>query len=253
MRLSLPAADIAAVSDGHGDSECFRSDRGARYACEAALSVLEEFAVDSSSARARLEYDEAGEVRLLEGKIVEKWLELVHRDLTLDPMPVCSASRETIAYGCTLIAVLRTEGFWLGIQIGDGSCVAVLENGEYRQPIPRDDERCVFNYVTSLCDAKAADEFRHFFCEAMPLALFLVTDGVDDSFDEYGLYYCCYTIACWMQNASSEETLKRVEDLLPTISRGGSRDDVSVAAIVRQGLKIAKPSDDFRKDVLCLC
>ena len=34
---------IIVISDGHGDKNCFRSDRGARYACETAINLCRQF------------------------------------------------------------------------------------------------------------------------------------------------------------------------------------------------------------------
>ena len=83
--------------------------------------------------------------------------------------------------------------YWFAFQIGDGKCVFLTQsNGkiECNKSIPWD-ERCFLNKTTSLCDSQAIDGFR--FCYQgdgnFPMAVFLGSDGLDDTYgDEEGLY-----------------------------------------------------------------
>ena len=112
-------------------------------------------------------------------------------------------------YGCTLIAALRTPSYWLAFQVGDGKCVAIntspydrsqqpddqwelahidvaQERGlRISQPIPWDD-RCFLNKTTSICDTDALSRFRCCYggIDTAPVAIFLGSDGIDDSFGE---------------------------------------------------------------------
>jgi hypothetical protein len=226
---------IAVVSDGHSDPSCFRSARGAKFACEAAIEVLKEFLGRSDGVFSKID-DTGKTLRRLEQSILTSWLERVRADVRTG-----SFAADAQAYGCTLIAVLCAKTYWLGLQIGDGRCVAIYENGLYSQPIPWDHERCVGNYTASMCDEAAIEEFRHYHGTEIPAALFAASDGLDTSFDEQGLYNCYYTIACWMRDMSPEESVKNVERLLPKISDRGSGDDMAISAIVRTERYISRP------------
>ena len=67
------------------------------------------------------------------------------------------------AYGCTLLAYLQTESYWLSFQIGDGKILFCNKNLSWSSPI-QEDCNCFLNYTTSLCDNYAIDEFRYAFC-----------------------------------------------------------------------------------------
>ena len=104
------------------------------------------------------------------------------------------------AYRTTLIAAVQAKNFWFGLHIGDGKCVTVNPAGEYTQPIPWD-EKCFLNQTTSLCDEQALHSFRYYFGKVdLPLAIFIATDGVDDTFgtDE----------ALWYRDNAARPTIK---------------------------------------------
>ena len=91
-------------------------------------------------------------------------------------------------YGCTLMVYVQTPDYWFAFHIGDGKMIAYkIVNGkvQWKEPVPWDD-RCFLNKTTSLCDSDALNEFR--FCYQgngeFPDAVFLGSDGLDDSFGE---------------------------------------------------------------------
>ena len=135
------------------------------------------------------------------------------------------------AYGTTMIAVTMTHDFWFGIHIGDGKCIAVNSNGEFKQPVPWD-ERCFLNSTTSICDSDAIDEFRHFYSEKLPSALFVGSDGIDDCFSNNQQLNNLYkTVLYSFATTDFNEALDGLSEYLPRLSAKGSGDDVSVAAI----------------------
>lgn len=139
-------------------------------------------------------------------------------------------------YGCTLMAYVQTPEYWFAFHIGDGKCVFMnVNNGqlECSQPIPWDDA-CFLNKTTSLCDSQALSEFRYCYQGDghFPLAVFLGSDGMDDSYGD-GENLNNFYIKLYKQIIKSGEmeaynVLKRD---LPQISAKGSRDDMSVASI----------------------
>jgi hypothetical protein len=167
------------------------------------------------------------------------------------------------AYGTTLIACAATEDYWFGIHIGDGKLSALYPDGSFDQPVPWD-ERCFLNETTSICDEDAAEGARFYYrtragvyaCgnltdpkaietglsgKEMPVAIFLNSDGVDDSYpagdnDKHlaGLYR---TIAFnfiddMKAGGGFEKAAEELNAYLGKFSERGSGDDISIAGIV---------------------
>jgi len=139
-------------------------------------------------------------------------------------------------YGCTLMAYVQTNDFWFAFHIGDGKFVAFdNDNGTLAcsQPIPWD-ERCFLNKTTSMCDSNAIERFRYCYQGDghFPLAVFLGSDGLDDSYgDGEHLYNFYIEVFKLLIRKGYEKTMKTLQHDLPEISKVGSKDDMSVAAI----------------------
>lgn len=245
---------IVAVSDGHGDKNCFRSALGARFACEVAVSECRRFRQSTGHIEQIDECDFESLVESLESDIADRWREKALTDAEHHPFSedeLSGASEQAWesykngshlekAYGCTLIIAMITESYWLAIQIGDGKCVAAYHDGAFVEPIPVD-ENCLGNRSTSLCNSNAKDSFRHYCGSVRPLAVFVSSDGIEESFDRAGLYNCLYTIAYWLVYDGTEIAKAKLDDLLPQISEGGSGDDVSLAVAVTLEDPVIKP------------
>ena len=125
---------------------------------------------------------------------------------------------------------MTNEG-WFGIHIGDGKCVELLENGTLCEPIPWD-EACEQNITTSICDSDAIEEFRYITQKDFPAALFIGSDGIDDSYSsEMELHELYRNIFIVFADHGAEVGRNEVRDYLPKITRQGSSDDVSIAGI----------------------
>lgn len=100
-----------------------------------------------------------------------------------------------------------------------------------------DDERCFLNMTTSLCDLNAATEFR--FCggnkDTIPVAIFLGSDGIDNSWGTDEALHNFY-IEVLKHCTSAENVTHDLAEALPQLSQAGSHDDMSVAAIVDKDL-----------------
>lgn len=149
-------------------------------------------------------------------------------------------------YGCTLIAVVCTRKYWFAFHIGDGKCVSFSKEGNWMEPILWDDN-CFLNKTTSLCDLDAIDEFRYCYGgkDSIPIAVFLGSDGIDDSFGEIenlvNFYIQLAKVIC-IGRSGGELAKKNLKDDLPKLSKIGSKDDMSVAAVYDAVLlKKAKP------------
>ena len=210
----------------------------------AALEVLLDFLAENLTAPA----DTEGTLRRLEGGILRRWKQMVEGELSREPFAPGELSRVSEryrlryaagtdgvkAYGSTLLAACGRGNYWFGIQIGDGSCVAVDDSGGAWTPIPGD-ARCEMNRTTSLCDADALSEFRHCWISAQPAAVFLGTDGIDNSYsgtEELLRLYLAMALV-WAEQGP-ETGLAEIRDFLPKITSQGSGDDVSLACALRR-------------------
>lgn len=245
---------IVVISDGHGDKNCFRSDKGARYACEIAISLCRQFQNITSHIDDINQCDFESLVVSLESDIADSWKEKVLSDAYAHPfsddeLTVATEDAQIIykngqrlekAYGCTLILSMTASNYWLSIQIGDGKSIAAFTDGVFVEPIPID-ENCLGNRSTSLCNSNAKESFRHYYSKIKPIAAFVSSDGVEESFDQAGLYNFFFSIAYWLKEEGFDNAKAKVEDLLPQISDGGSGDDVSVAFMVSTEDVIVQP------------
>jgi len=230
---------IIALSDGHGSSRCFRSDRGSRLAVEAAVNVIREFATsqagsDNCTAIKRIA-DE-----LLPRKIVRQWRDAVAADMAADPLPGRIADQDNdgpddaIIYGATLISVLVTESFIIYWQIGDGDILTVSEDGDVEWPVPGDD-RLFANETTSLCGKEAWRDFRFRFQKIIgkaPRLILCATDGYANSFRNSGSFrQVGADIWQMIRNGEAGRVENSLESWLNEASADGSGDDISVGLI----------------------
>jgi hypothetical protein len=190
-----------AVSDGHGSSKCFRSDRGAGFATETAIEVAESFFEGEWERLSLQDRQQQLDVRL-PNRIVSEWRAKVRRNLEDFPLSKeeqeMLASRSTaslktnaaevpyIVYGATLLAVVVKAEFVVYLQLGDGDILTVLDSGDVIRPLPLD-ERLIGNETTSLSSEKAASDFRVALVPlfaAQPRLILLATDGYSNSFKD---------------------------------------------------------------------
>ncbi|MDR0496563.1 MAG: protein phosphatase 2C domain-containing protein [Treponema sp.] len=216
------AADmsIAVVSDGHGDSNCFRSAKGAELSAACAArgmsdfvkyfnepiekqDVLQKVRLKKTILRKNEFSKEQAEKclreRLMRDGIIRAWYKFVADHLFTFPVTeeelkgvgekyysqYSKSEKLHHAYGTTLIAAAITEDFWFGIHIGDGRLTVLYTDGTYDQPVPWD-EKCYLNVTTSICDDDAYERARCYFSfhkeKQPPVAVFLCTDGIDDNY-----------------------------------------------------------------------
>lgn len=265
--ISNELYSMAIVSDGHGGERYFRSNIGSEYAVKITRKAVDEFVremdnlfVDKPFTTSESETNKANEkindaLRWLFSSIICQWnvaitehalnndlsqWELEHVDekykieFESKRKDVDASFEKT--YGCTLMAYVQTSNYWFAFQIGDGKCVALTQSHEgleCNKPIPWD-ERCFLNKTTSLCDSQAIDGFR--FCYQgdgnFPVAVFLGSDGIDDTYgDENGLYNLYIELYKLILQKGAKEAKKELKRTLPIISKLGSKDDMSIACV----------------------
>lgn len=233
---------VAVVSDGHGGCDYVRSQIGSAMACEAAVKNIRRL-FENISPEAFLAEPDMMLIQL-EAAIINDWNESVRSHYEANPFteeeldcvsekagaPYRSGHRIERAYGATLIAAAVTRDYWFGIQIGDGKCAAFDEAGICTQPISWD-EKCFLNKTTSICGSDALRDFRHFYSEKIPTAVFMGSDGIDDSFkNEEDMYDFYKTILYAFSISDYTQAVDELKAYLPRLSKEGSADDVSIAA-----------------------
>lgn len=252
---------VAIVCDGHGGDRYFRSDIGARIAAETAAEAIKSFIkLGGKSLFDGKAFTTAGPIvpndghgketavdkafRQLFSSIIAGWRERIAAHAEQNPptswelehvrpeylKELASSEDAGKIYGCTLLAFARTPRFWFAFQIGDGKCISFQSDPLWREPVTWDD-RCFLNKTTSLCDDDALNEFRYCYegDGKFPAAVFLGSDGMDDSFGDI-----CNLVNFYIQFAkeivrSETDARASLERYLPELSRIGSRDDMSVA------------------------
>lgn len=236
---------FAAVCDGHGGSDYVRSDRGSRLAALAALECVSDESLLSALRKSRSERETERLIQQLKRSIIGLWLRKITEDHENEPLSgdelnsVSDAAREEYlaggiapAYGTTLIFTLIARDFWLLMQLGDGSCAVMDESGGFAAPLPPD-PLCYMNITTSMCDGEAANEMRHFFGRKPPAAIFLSTDGIENSLSGRDALHAFYgTVASAFAAGDSAEAEAQLLDYLPRLSEKGSGDDVSIAFLL---------------------
>lgn len=254
--------NIAALSDGHGGNRYFRSNVGSKAIVDCTIQKVKEFVecVDSSifkdkhfTAISALTTERKSDnlrkigiidkqLKQLFASIIYSWRTRIEKHLADNPF-----SEEELkminnpedphsidkTYGCTLMCSVVTVDYWFAFHIGDGKCFSFDKSGHWHEPIPWD-ERCFLNKTTSICDTNALDEFRYCYegDGQFPTAIFLASDGLDDSFGESSNQANFYIqVLKLLANTSNEEVQKEIEDTLPQLSKIGSKDDMSIACL----------------------
>ena len=259
---------IFAVADGHGDSNCPRSQFGSKTACELAISEMEKFCSDIKENAWESRIISPGKeldslAHQLISSIVAKWVKSVNEELENNPLTdgeragcekyierYDKGERLEHIYGTTLIAGLITEKYLLLIQQGDGRCVVFNADGSASQPIPWD-EKCFANITTSLCDEDAIQRFRY--CTVNlndnPLVACLVgSDGVEDSYLSMDLMHSYYRDLLVYASENGTAALNEyLGEALSEFSKQGSGDDVTISGIV-DSERVLNFVDAFKRD-----
>jgi len=250
----LPA--IIAVSDGHGETACVRSDRGARFAVEIAVDVLRQFASDMQL-RGGNEVADVKEFapRLLHRPISERWTARVLADCESKPFSPgellrligteespadgVEQKKKLKAYGCTILAVLATPSFLVGLQVGDGAIAIAYPDGESRLLIPP--HKAHFgNETTSLCSDPVDMAVDVLGLEkGGPVVVMACTDGYEKAIDTE--YFRCTLLGeyveCFRKRYGWREIYKDLPGMLEDATNKGSGDDATAAFLVSSVLE----------------
>lgn len=269
---------IAVVCDGHGGKHYFRSDVGARFATEIIANNAKEFVnnidetlfvgqpftqqaaiqteIDRQDFRKEKPVDVA--FRQLFASIIGQWQQRIEQHAAENPLTdkentqVEEQYRKEFQegyklekiYGCTLMAYVCTPKYWFAFHLGDGKMISFDQDAQWKEPVLWDD-RCFLNKTTSICDSDALNEFRYTYQGdgGFPIAVFLGSDGMDDSFgEETNLVNFYVKVAKSLVTNGHDATFADIQETLPVLSKRGSQDDMSVACVYDEArLKEALP------------
>ena len=255
---------IAIVCDGHGGERYFRSDVGARMATEVICDSVKNFVENidknlfvgkSYTAQEAITSEEVIKkqtpidvvFRQLFSSIIYQWNQKIAEHAANTPISeweqehvpqkyldeLSTSDTFEKLYGCTLMVYVQTPDYWFAFHLGDGKCISFQQVPFWHEPIPWDD-RCFLNKTTSICDSNAINEFRYCYegDGHYPMAVFLGSDGMDDSFGEDANLVNFYIqVVKMLVTEGLNETVKSIESDLPQLSKIGSKDDMSVAFI----------------------
>lgn len=267
LNYSWDYGKLIIVSDGHGSDKYFRSDRGSKFAVEVTKSAIVSFVEnfnsieslpnfkargisgisdESSDDYTPIDYDYESTFRHLFDYIVSEWYRLISDDWENNPPTDeeyekadstksgkvkgffnTSTPDLAKAYGCTLIAAVRAKDYWFAFQLGDGKCIAFNDDGTWFEPIPWD-SRCFLNQTTSL-SGQGSESFRYCIGSKQIPALFIGSDGMDDSYPPISCLANWYKLILKkIDEHDCEKVQEMLVDFLPQLSKQGSKDDMSL-------------------------
>jgi hypothetical protein len=243
---------ILAVSDGHGGSRSFRSDRGAAMAVEIAGRLLGRLVArlgpDAPVSRVRRHMEASWRHR-----VVEDWRRAVRADVRAhpfslldfaafpEPMPATPAAGEWpfgayLAYGATLLAVALTPYYLIYAQLGDGDILAVRADGSVARPLHRHHD-FYDEQSASLCTNGAPHEFQTVVQPARgqrPALVMLSSDGYANCFgNDVGFFKVGSDLLAYAHDRGRHFLAEHLEAWLHDSSRDGSGDDITVALAIR--------------------
>jgi hypothetical protein len=251
---------VAAVADGHGAPQSFRSDRGAGFAVAAAEHVLKHVLTNAvKEAQDAGPFDHARLSRVHESirnywllRLHTFWKRLVQADLKRSPITVHergellreegeAAFREVrdnplYAYGATLLAVGVSAELMVYLQLGDGDIVNVAPDGTATRPVPAD-PTLAGDATWSLCLPDAPRRTRVVVARndpAGPAMVMLSTDGYANSYrGDADFLKVASGYASKIRSHGIDSVAAQLPTWLRDTTRDGSGDDITVALLAR--------------------
>ena len=216
---------IAVVADGHGSKKHFRSDKGSKFAVEATIEAIDTYFEDYDQFVSNFPSNHKMIIKNIQKQAIFNWNKKVNAHL-LDNEAIPPESY----YGSTLIAGIAAKDFTFGIQIGDGSLVAIFDDGEAIMPMEYN-EAAPANVTASMCNSNAASMFSGFYVENKKLiAMYASTDGLYTSFGSERDFLDYHTIIT-SQLANIENFKTVIINNLTKRSHFGTEDDISLSCV----------------------
>lgn len=231
---------VAVVADGHGSKKHFRSNIGSQSAVEATLETIERFYEDPEEFEKNFPKNNKSIITNIQKQIISTWNSKVLAHLEDNPVTREEISKFTAEefenippesyYGTTLIAAVAGNDYIFGFQIGDGSLVAVFDDGETSMLMDYEESNPA-NITSSMCNANAASMFDSFYVEHKKIfAMFVSTDGLYTSFGSDYDFLDYHTIIS-SQLGDIETFEAAVTKNMQKRSHYGTEDDISISCV----------------------
>ena len=234
---------IITACDGHGGDVYIRSHKGSKFASLATLRAM----LDAESL-SFYKYTAEEIEHNIKLNILCEWNRLVREDIDAHPIRksevahLTDAQIESIkqnptkAYGTTLGGAMLFGNRLICVGLGDGGCY-LMRNGEISSAFVEDEDEPVANVTYSLCGEKA---FEHMNARIFDMrgidGILLCTDGVLGPYQSTENFkrFFVRPIVRRILDGNINEVKEFVCDLG---MRSGIGDDVSLAMIIKDGVK----------------
>ena len=231
---------ICVVADGHGSKKHFRSNLGSQFAVEATISTIDRFYEDKKSFEESFPKNYKKIIKSIQKQIISDWNKLVEEHIKNNPVTEEEKSKFTEEefaaippesyYGTTLIVGAAGKDFTFGVQIGDGTLVALFDDGKAVMPMEYN-EAAPANVTASMCNSNAAGMFSAFYRDKQKLiAMFTSTDGLYTSFGSEFDFLDYHTIITSQLN-DVENFKNIIVNNLTKRAHFGTEDDISLSCI----------------------
>jgi hypothetical protein len=231
---------ICVVADGHGSKKHFRSNLGSQFAVEATISTIDRFYEDKKSFEESFPKNYKKIIKSIQKQIISDWNKLVEEHIKNNPVTEEEKSKFTEEefaaippesyYGTTLIVGVAGKNFTFGVQIGDGTLVALFDDGKAVMPMEYN-EAAPANVTASMCNSNAAGMFSAFYRDKQKLiAMFTSTDGLYTSFGSEFDFLDYHTIITSQLN-DVENFKNIIINNLTKRAHFGTEDDISLSCI----------------------
>ncbi len=231
---------VAVVADGHGSKKHFRSNLGSKFVTEAAVETIRQYIQDPDEFDKIFLEDHDRIIKGIEKQIIYSWNNKIRTHLNENPVTMKEKSKfeydefDEIPfesyYGTTLVVAVACRNYTFGFQIGDGSLVAVFEDGETSMIMDYEESNPA-NITSSMCNANAFTMFDSFFVDSKKLiAIFVSTDGLYTSFGSDNDFLDYHTIITG-QLINIDSLLPSLKNNLVKRSHFGTEDDISMSCV----------------------
>lgn len=248
---------IAVVADGHGSKKHFRSDKGSKFAVEATIEAIDTYFEDYDQFVSNFPSNHKMIIKNIQKQAIFNWNKKVNAHLLDNPVTDEEKSKFTPEefeaippesyYGSTLIAGIAAKDFTFGIQIGDGSLVAIFDDGEAIMPMEYN-EAAPANVTASMCNSNAASMFSAFYRDGQKLiAMYTSTDGLYTSFGSEFDFLDYHTIIT-DQLSDIDNFKKVIINNLTKRAHFGTEDDISLSCVYDKDL-LGERFDVIRAEV----
>jgi serine/threonine protein phosphatase PrpC len=231
---------VAVVADGHGSKKHFRSNVGSEIAVNCTLDVVKRFYADAAEFNKEFPKNHKRIIRNIQRQIISEWNNRVNEHFNQNPVTEEEKSMftpEELAeisvesfYGTTLVASVMSKDFTFGFQIGDGSLIAVFEDG-FTSMIIDYEESNPANITASMCNSNAISMFNSYYVDDKKIgAIFVSTDGLYTSFGS-DLEFLNYHTIIADQLVESPNFAETVSKNIQKRTNYGTQDDISISCV----------------------